>query len=147
MQDIMWLAGAVIVLMALWLVWTLSRNASKNADTTVVREPPPRVPPAPQPAAEPVDAAPAALPPADGPPDDLRQLKGVGPKLATLLGELGVTRYDQIAAFSDADVATLDAQLGTFQGRIARDNWIEQADLLARGETQAFEAKFGKLGG
>ena len=77
--------------------------------------------------------------------DDLRQLKGVGPKLVALLGELGVTRFDQIAAWTAADVETIDAQLGTFKGRIVRDNWIEQAGFLAEGDIAGFEARFGKL--
>ena len=88
-------------------------------------------------------AAPAG--PADSEADDLRRIKGVGPKLVALLHALGVTRYAQIAAWTDADVATIDAQLGTFAGRITRDSWIEQAKLLASGDTAGFEGKFGKL--
>lgn len=80
-----------------------------------------------------------------GDPDDLRKIKGIGPKLNTLLGELGVARYDQIAAWTAADVAEIDPYLGTFKGRIDRDNWIEQAGFLARGDIAGFEAKFGKL--
>lgn len=77
--------------------------------------------------------------------DDLGRLKGVGPKLVALLGTLGVTRYDQIAAWSEADIDRVDAQLGPFQGRIRRDDWVEQARLLAGGDTAAYEARFGKL--
>jgi len=84
-------------------------------------------------------------PPADGPADDLRQIKGVGPKLVTLLQSLGVTRFDQIADWSEADIERIDPQLGNFQGRIRRDNWVEQAKLLTGGDTAAYEAKFGKL--
>lgn len=80
-----------------------------------------------------------------GEPDDLRKIKGIGPKLNTLLGELGVARYDQIAAWTAADVAEIDPYLGTFKGRIERDGWIEQAGFLARGDIAGFEAKFGKL--
>jgi predicted flap endonuclease-1-like 5' DNA nuclease len=80
-----------------------------------------------------------------GEPDDLGRIKGVGPKLVRLLGELGVTRYDQIAAWSDEDVARIDAQLGPFQGRIVRDNWVEQCRYLAAGDVAGYEAKFGKL--
>ena len=77
--------------------------------------------------------------------DDLRQIKGVGPKLVTVLQSLGVTRFEQIAEWSEADIDRIDAQLGAFQGRIRRDNWIEQAKLLSGGDTAAYEAKFGKL--
>jgi len=85
------------------------------------------------------------VPPAAGAPDNLRQLKGVGPKLAGLLTQLGITRFDQIAAWDAAQIATVDAQLGTFKGRIVRDNWVEQARFLASGDLAGFEAKFGKL--
>lgn len=88
-------------------------------------------------------AAPAATTESEA--DDLRKIKGVGPKLVALLHALGVTRYAQIAAWTDADVARIDAQLGTFAGRITRDSWIEQAKLLASGDTAGFEGKFGKL--
>lgn len=77
--------------------------------------------------------------------DDLGRIKGVGPKLKTLLAALGVTSYAQIAAWSDEDIARIDAQLGSFAGRARRDNWIEQARLLASGDTAAYEAKFGKV--
>ncbi|WP_430386973.1 hypothetical protein [Blastomonas fulva] len=80
-----------------------------------------------------------------GEPDDLRKIKGIGPKLNTLLGELGVSRYDQIATWTTADVAEVDPYLGTFKGRITRDAWIEQAGFLAKGDIAGFEAKFGKL--
>lgn len=85
------------------------------------------------------------IPAAVGAPDDLLQLKGVGPKLNALLISLGVTRFDQIAAWSADDVAKVDAELGSFKGRIVRESWVEQAGLLATGAIAAFEAKFGKL--
>jgi predicted flap endonuclease-1-like 5' DNA nuclease len=75
--------------------------------------------------------------------EELTRIKGLGPKLAATLGELGVTRVDQIAAWSDADIDRIDAQLGRFQGRIRRDDWVEQARLLAAGDTAAFESRFG----
>ena len=77
--------------------------------------------------------------------DDLSRIKGIGPKLVALLQGLGVTAFAQIAAWDDAEVERIDAQLGAFAGRIGRDNWIEQARLLASGDTSAYEAKFGKL--
>lgn len=77
--------------------------------------------------------------------DDLGRIKGVGPKLKALLASLGVTSYAQIAAWDDADIAGIDAQLGSFAGRATRDNWVEQARLLASGDAAAYEAKFGKI--
>ncbi len=98
--------------------------------------------------AVPVPAAsdkPRIAEPASGPADDLRRIKGLGPKLAALLDDLGVTRFDQIAAWSDADIAEIDAHLGQFAGRITRDAWVEQAAFLARGDADGFKARFGAL--
>lgn len=77
--------------------------------------------------------------------DDLSRIKGVGPKLKALLTSLGVTSFAQIAGWSDEDIARIDAQLGSFAGRAVRDNWVEQARLLASGDAAAYEAKFGKI--
>lgn len=81
------------------------------------------------------------------PADDLRQLKGVGPKFVARLNELGITRFEQLAGMNATEVAHLDERMGPFQGRLARDRVIEQADLLARGDIETFEERFGKLGG
>ncbi len=77
--------------------------------------------------------------------DDLSRIKGLGPKLKALLAELGVNSFAQIAAWSDEDLAKIDAQLGTFAGRPERDNWIEQAKMLAAGDVAGFEDRFGKV--
>ncbi len=73
----------------------------------------------------------------DGKPDDLKMLKGVGPKLEETLNELGFYHYDQIAAWTPEQVAWVDARL-KFKGRIKRDGWIEQAAKLAAGEETEF---------
>jgi predicted flap endonuclease-1-like 5' DNA nuclease len=106
---------------------------------------PPPVAPMPPP---PLDDRPAvATPPAPAPlASDIMQLKGLGPKLAATLAGLGITRVEQIAAMSPAELDALDAQLGTFRGRPARDRWAEQARLLAAGDKAGYEAAFGKLG-
>lgn len=77
--------------------------------------------------------------------DDLSRIKGVGPKLVEQLHALGVTELSQIAAWDDGDIDRIDAQLGRFQGRIRRDNWVAQAQFLAGNDTAGYEAKFGKL--
>ena len=82
---------------------------------------------------------------ATGASDDLTRIKGVGPKLQTLLNSLGVSSFSQIAAWSDADIDAIDAKLGKFEGRIRRDSWVEQAKLLSSGDTAAYESQFGKL--
>ncbi|WP_093296948.1 hypothetical protein [Sphingomonas sp. NFR04] len=96
--------------------------------------------------AEPAPAEPAPVEPtpaAGG--DDLTRLKGIGPKLAARLNELGITRFAQLAALDEASARALDAQLGSFQGRMTRDRWTEQARFLAAGDTAGYEAVFGKL--
>ena len=93
----------------------------------------------------PTPVAPATDAPAPTFTDDLSRIKGLGPKLRTRLTELSVTRFSQIAAWSEADLAAIDAQLGAFAGRPAKDNWIEQARLLASGDLAAYEGKFGKV--
>ena len=90
-------------------------------------------------------ATPAAAETPAGDGDDLTRIKGLGPKIAALLRGLGITRFDQIASWSEADIARIDPQLGTFQGRISRDNWIEQARYLSAGDVAGFEARFGTV--
>ena len=85
------------------------------------------------------------VPAASGSGDDLTRIKGLGPKLADHLRGLGVTRFAQIAAWDEAEIDRIDAQLGRFQGRIRRDDWPAQAKLLAAGDTAGYEAKFGRL--
>lgn len=87
----------------------------------------------------------AELPGAGGPPDDLIKLKGVGPKLAEILNQRGIRRFDQIAKLSPGQVEALDESLGAFRGRFERDRIVEQADYLARGDIDGYQAKFGNL--
>lgn len=96
--------------------------------------------------AAPISVAPVPTTPVDAvEPDDLRRIKGLGPKLVVTLHALGITRFAQIAAWSDADLDELDTKLGAFAGRPRRDAWVEQARLLAGGDTAVYEEKFGKL--
>jgi predicted flap endonuclease-1-like 5' DNA nuclease len=94
---------------------------------------------------DPVPSAPPPVAPGDG--DNLGLIKGVGPRLVAQLHSLGVTRFEQLASLDDSGVAALDAQLTGFTGRISRDNWVDQARLLASGDTASFEARYGKLDG
>lgn len=78
--------------------------------------------------------------------DDLTRIKGLGPKIAAMLNSMGVTTFGEIAAWSDADINRVDAKLGKFQGRILRDNWVEQAKMLSAGDDTEFSDKFGRNG-
>ena len=79
------------------------------------------------------------------PHDDLCLIKGIGPKFADRLRDLGFQRFDQLARLSPTEIDRLDPQLGVFAGRIARDRIVEQADYLARNDIDGFEQRFGKL--
>ncbi len=73
-----------------------------------------------------------AAPPPQG-ADDLKLIWGVGPKLETMLNELGVYRFAQIAEWNDMNLRWVDQSLEAFKGRAVRDRWIEQAKKLAGG--------------
>ncbi len=73
--------------------------------------------------------------------DDLKMIKGVGPKLENMLNGMGVFHFDQIAKWGEAEVAWADSNLKGFKGRVSRDNWVDQATKLAAGEETAFAAK------
>ena len=77
---------------------------------------------------------------AAGNADNLRRLIGIGPVNEKLLRDQGVTTYAQIAAWTEGDVKRVEEVL-KFDGRIAREKWIEQAKLLAAGD----EAEFARL--
>ncbi len=111
------------------------------------------VPAAPVPAAAPVAEAAADRPiAADGKPamlaaarggkaDDLKQIKGVGPKLEGMLHGMGIYHFDQIAGWRAEELAWVDDNLEGFKGRASRDNWVEQARVLAAGGETAFSRK------
>lgn len=65
-----------------------------------------------------------------GAPDDLKLIVGVGPVLERLLHRLGITKYRQIALWSERDIDEFDARLAEFPGRIRRDGWVTQARSL-----------------
>lgn len=103
-------------------------------------------------AAEPEAATDAGTKPATldkpraGGADDLKMIKGVGPKLEEMLHSLGFYHYDQVAAWKDAEVAWVDQNLKGFKGRATRDAWVEQAKLLAAGEETEFSKRASKDG-
>ena len=77
----------------------------------------------------------------DGGADDLKMIKGVGPKLEVMLNELGFYHFDQIAGWSSAEVAWVNDNLTGFKGRVSRDNWVEQARKLASGQETEFSKR------
>lgn len=104
-------------------------------------------PVAPEPVAPPPPPAPAPTPAPEAAPAGyaLTDVKGLGPKAATLLTGLGISDVAALAALDPARAAEVDGQLGAFAGRLTRDRWVEQAKLLATGDIATFEATYGKL--
>ena len=64
-----------------------------------------------------------------GEADDLQQIKGIGPKIAGILQELGIQRFEQIAVWTPEKVDRVNERL-RFKGRIEREEWIPQARAL-----------------
>jgi predicted flap endonuclease-1-like 5' DNA nuclease len=66
-----------------------------------------------------------------GPPDDLKQINGVGPILSEMLQDLGIFYFWQVAEWTPDEIEWVDSLLEHFRGRIVRDRWTEHAKALA----------------
>ena len=131
-----------------------AKTVAQPAPAPVARPAPVAVaPPAPRPVVAPVPiSAPTATGKMERPKgltaarggkaDDLQRISGVGPKNEGILHNLGFFHFDQIAEWTESQVAWVDDHL-RFGGRIKREEWIKQAGLLAAGN----EAEFTKLYG
>lgn len=78
---------------------------------------------------EDVETRPITLVAPAGKADDLTRIKGIGPKLSKRLNELGIYHYKQIADWSSDEAHWVDDYLA-FKGRVAREDWVQQARLL-----------------
>ena len=81
-----------------------------------------------------------------GGPDDLKMIKGVGPKMEGLLHKLGVFHFDQVGAWRKKEVEWVDENLEGFKGRVSRDEWVKQAKVLAKGGATEFSNRVKKGG-
>lgn len=95
---------------------------------------------------KPADKKPAAKKPAGkkaaaSEADDLKQIKGVGPKLEELLNDNGVTQFAQIAEWDDAEIDRFADLIGRAGGRIRSDDWVSQARTLAAGGETEFSKR------
>jgi NADH-quinone oxidoreductase subunit E len=79
----------------------------------------------------------------EGPADDLKLISGVGPVLEKTLNAIGITTWRQVAALSAEQIEAVESEAG-FRGRIGRDNWVRQAEALARGGAEEYRKVFGK---
>ena len=80
--------------------------------------------------------APPALEKADGQADDLTLITGVGPRIQTILNELGIWHFSQIAEWSPENEIWIDDQLN-FAGRVSREDWVSQARELVSANQKA----------
>ena len=149
-----WILLAIALVIGLIVAWFLFRTNRRTrvtgAKTDVLDEGAARA----QRNSALVDAPPAArkdlagdavtsIAVSDGHGDDLTRIKGVGPKLAATLESLGISSFAQIAGWDDAEIDRIDSQLGRFEGRIRRDDWVGQARLLMDGKSAEFSQKYG----
>jgi NADH-quinone oxidoreductase subunit E len=81
-----------------------------------------------------------------GKADNLKAIKGIGPKLEVLVNSLGFYHFDQIANWTADEIAWVDDNLEGFKGRVTRDDWVAQAKILAAGGSTEFSSKVSKGG-
>ncbi|MGH1329959.1 MAG: NADH-quinone oxidoreductase subunit E [Paracoccaceae bacterium] len=124
-----------------------AKPAAKPATKTAAKSAPK---PAAKPAAKPAPTAASARAqkkprtmkaPRKSGADDLKMIKGVGPKLEMLLHNLGFYHFDQVAKWTDQEVAWVDENLEGFKGRVSRDGWVAQATILAAGGETEFSKR------
>ncbi|MCU0832159.1 MAG: hypothetical protein MUC58_11725 [Rhizobiaceae bacterium] len=109
-----------------------AKAISKPAAKTAVK-------PKPAPAA--VKAAPVKAAPAK--PDDLKRIRGIGRQNEARLNALGVLTFAQIAGWSKKDQEDYGERLA-FPGRIEREEWVNQAKVLAKGGDTEFSKRVAR---
>jgi len=115
--------GTEVPLLTPWIEGSVAVAKPRVAKVTPISAAAPRAAPG---------AKPAGLSEArGGQADDLKLIKGVGPKLEKLLHSLGFFHFDQIANWTAEEIAWVDENLAGFKGRVTRDDWIVQAKVLA----------------
>jgi large subunit ribosomal protein L21 len=116
-MSIVWLL--IYVAVAVWLIWWVLSGAKKldvdHGDHAHDQS-----------HAEPESVSPPGV-------DDLTRIKGIGAVIAARLRKLSITSYAQVAGLSDADIEKINAELN-FEGRIEREQWIQQAQEILSNE-------------
>jgi predicted flap endonuclease-1-like 5' DNA nuclease len=78
--------------------------------------------------------------------DNLQRIGGINAEVERVLNVQGVGKYNQIASWTEKDTTRFDRLLG-YEGRIARENWIEQAQILSRNGETAYSRQFDQQHG
>jgi NADH-quinone oxidoreductase subunit E len=68
--------------------------------------------------------------------DNLKKIKGIGPKIEASLHAMGIFHIDQIAGWNKANIDWIEAELA-FKGRVRRERWVEQAMDLGKVKASA----------
>ena len=130
------IVAAIAILIALVVARSVARRRRVHLPPPVIET---NVPPTLTRTASPSEAAPLAT------GSELTRVKGLGPRAAARLETLGILHLADLGALDAQRAAAIDAEMGPFTGRLQREAWVEQARLLANGETATFEERFGKL--
>jgi len=101
-------------------------KSARNSTSTAAKAQKPATKPAPKREEKPAPASTTSAA-----PDNLQEIKGIGGVLEKKLNAMGIERFEQIANWSEKDIAQVDEQLN-FRGRIQREKWVEQAQQLAK---------------
>lgn len=128
--------GTEVPLLTPWLGKTAAKAAKPAAKAEAKAVAPAKPAEAPAAAAKPKKPRGLKAPRKAG-ADDLKVIKGIGPKLETLLHSLGFFHFDQIAAWTEAELAWVDDNLEGFKGRAVREDWVGQARALIGGKAGA----------
>ncbi len=97
----------------------------------------------PEPGPEAAQRAALRTPAGSGGNDDLKRIRGIGVLIEKRLNTLGVETYEHIANWTAADIDRVSQSLD-FKGRIERENWVEQARILASGGQTEFSRRFDR---
>ncbi len=73
--------------------------------------------------------------------DDLKKISGVGPFIEKKLNALGIYTFDQVSKFSDEDIKKITNLIEFFPGRILRDDWRGQSNVLKDGGETDFSKR------
>ncbi len=119
-------AAAAVGGAALTAAATKKAPAKKKATAKKKAAPKPKAKAAPKPKVLYTDG------PTDGAPDDLKLIRGIGPKFEKDLNGKGIYYFRQIGAWKKADVTMVEGIIDSIPGRIDRDEWVKQAKGFAK---------------
>jgi NADH-quinone oxidoreductase subunit E len=79
----------------------------------------------------------------EGKKDDLTLIMGIGPAIEKTLNAMGITTYRQVADLTESQIEQVEAEAG-FRGRVTKNNWLHQADVLDRGGVEEYRKVFNR---